>query len=158
MSSPALISAAIQLSQRDAEKILKVGVEMVSVILEDRSRANPVQQMLTCLPQGVLNRLRMSRNYREQNSRRTVGPRPSLLPVPQSGWLETKLRGESRLAQTQMFAGFTDIDSRHLHSGNTNRNILAFDPIHGFLETGDYRVLNSFGDRALGPYCRPQPD
>ena len=53
---------------------------------------------LTRLAQGVLDGLRMSGNYREQNPRRAIGPGPPLLPVAQSGWLETEFRGEGRLA------------------------------------------------------------
>jgi hypothetical protein len=79
----------------------------------------------------------MSRNYREQNPRRAIGPGPPLLPVPQSGRLETKLCRKSRLAQTKMPACFADVDSWHFHSGNSDRDIHAFDPIHGFLEAGD---------------------
>jgi hypothetical protein len=105
---------------------------------------------LTRLAQSVLNSLRMSRDYREQNPRGTIGPRPSLLPVPQSGWLETKLRGECRLAQTEMPACFADIDGWHFHSGNADGDILAFDPVHGFLKAGDYpaatALLPNLGD------------
>jgi hypothetical protein len=85
----------------------------------------------------------MSRNYRKKNPRGTIGPRPSLLPVPQSGWLETKLRGEGRLAQTEMPACFADIDSGHIHSGNTDGDILTFDPVHGFLEAGNYPAAST---------------
>jgi hypothetical protein len=80
----------------------------------------------------------MSRDYREQNPRRAVGLRPALLPVPQSGRLETKLCRKSRLAQTQMSACFADVDSWYFHSRNTHRDILAVDPVHGFLEAGNY--------------------
>jgi hypothetical protein len=37
-----------------------------------------------------------------------------------------------------MPAGLADVDSWHFHSRNTDRGILAFDPVHGFLEAGNY--------------------
>jgi hypothetical protein len=85
----------------------------------------------------------MSRNNRKQNSRGTIGPRPPLLPVPQSGWLETKLRGESRLAQTKMPARLPDIDRGHFHSGNPDGDILTFYPVHSFLQAGDDPAASS---------------
>jgi hypothetical protein len=73
------------IAEGDAEKMLKVGVGDGQ---RDTRRSVPERApsskclALARLPQGVLNSLRMPRNYRKQNPRGAIGPRPSLLPVP----------------------------------------------------------------------------
>src|ERR1700722_18055186 len=79
----------------------------------------------------------MSCDHRKQHAGRTIRACPALLPVPQSGRLETKLRRERRLAQAKTPARCANIDHGDVHLRDTNCNSLALDPVHSLFEAGD---------------------
>src|ERR1035441_8649272 len=70
----------------------------------------------TSLPQHVLDRFRVLRDDGQQHTRRRVGVRPALFPVPQSSQWKAKLSRELRLAEPHLQPDrkSTRLNSSHL--------------------------------------------
>jgi hypothetical protein len=54
-------------------------------------------------------------NYCKQHTGGRVWACPTLLPITESRWRETKLGGELRLAQSHLPSHLADIDIRYLN-------------------------------------------
>ena len=89
------------------------------------------------MSQRVFDRFRMPGDDSEQDSRRAIRARPSLLPVPQGGRCETESRRELCLAEIQTFANCPDINIWNLNGRNAHRHLLPPAPCNCFVQTPD---------------------
>jgi hypothetical protein len=87
--------------------------------------------------ESVLDGLGMPRYDGEENSRGTVRTRSPLFPVSERRRLEAKTGRELGLAQMEFSADRTNVDRRHLNSGNADWDIFASRPGNCFLQAGD---------------------